>query len=66
MMKTSKNGGEVMEDIKFGCFGVGLYLKDGNKFETLKRAGPMNISLSFKFILFNEWIGRILYKGDAW
>ncbi len=58
----------IMNNIqaKFGCFGVGLYLKDGNKFETLKRAGPMNISLSFKFILFNEWIGRILYKGDAW
>ena len=49
---------------KFGRFGVGLYFKDGNKFETLKRAKSTNIPLSFKSILFNEWIGRIMYKGD--
>lgn len=49
---------------KFGRFGVGLYLKEGNKFETLKKAKSTNIPLSFNSILFNEWIGRILHKGD--
>lgn len=49
---------------KFGRFGVGLCLKEGNSFETLKRAKATNIPLSFNSIMFNEWIGRILYKGD--
>ena len=49
---------------KFGRFGVGLCLKEGNTFEMLKRAKSTNIPLSFNSIMFNEWIGRILYKGD--
>lgn len=50
---------------KFGRFGVGLCFKDGDTFETLKKAKATNIPLSFNSIMFNEWIGRILYKGDV-
>lgn len=50
---------------KFGHFGVGLYLKKGNSFEILKHAKVANIPLSFNSIMFNEWIGRILNKGDG-
>lgn len=49
---------------KFGHFGVGLCLKEGSSFETLKKAKSTNIPLSFYSIMFNEWIGRILNKGD--
>lgn len=62
MDAKSKPQKEVLS--KFGRFGVGLYFRDGNGFETLKKAKPSNIPVSFNSILFNEWIGRILYKGD--
>lgn len=49
---------------KFSHFGVGLCLKEGDSFATLRKAKSTNIPLSFNSIMFNEWIGRILYKGD--
>lgn len=50
---------------KFGRFGVGVCLKNGNEFKMLKKAKQNNIPHSFNSILFNEWIGRIMYKGDG-
>ena len=50
---------------KFSRFGVGLCLRKGNEFPMIKRAKRAYTLNSFNAILINEWIGRILYKGDS-
>ena len=47
---------------KFSRNGVGVYLKKGDDFATVRKAKAVNGPSSFNAILFNEWIGRILYK----
>ena len=49
---------------KFKKFGIGVYIKEGNSFNTIKEAKRNPIPVSFNSILFNEWIGRILYSGE--
>lgn len=45
---------------KFKRFGVGVCLKNGDKFDVIKSAKKSDIPVSFNSIIFNEWIGRIL------
>ncbi|MCM1091292.1 MAG: hypothetical protein NC413_10660 [Muribaculum sp.] len=49
---------------KFSHFGIGLCYKEGNSFKTIKKAKAVNGPLNFNSIMFNEWIGRILHKGE--
>ena len=58
----SKPKKEVLN--KFKKFGIGVYIKEGNSFNTIKEAKRNPIPVSFNSILFNEWIGRILYSGE--
>lgn len=44
----------------FDKFGIGVYVKDKNGFETIKKSKEAPIPVSFNSIYFNEWIGRIL------
>ena len=47
---------------KFKKFGIGLCLKNDNSFEIVKKAKPTPIPVGFNSIMFNEWIGRIIYS----
>lgn len=58
----SKPKKEVLN--KFKKFGIGVYIKEGNSFNTIKEAKRNPIPVSFNSILFNEWVGRILYSGE--
>lgn len=49
----------------FSRFGVGLYIKEGDGFATVKKAKTSNSLISFNTVLINEWIGRILFNGDG-
>ena len=59
----SKNGLRRDALLRFNRFGVGLYHKKGDTFETIKKAKCTDVPLSFHSIMFNEWIGRILCDG---
>lgn len=61
----SKNGLKRDALLQFNRFGVGLYHKKGDTFETIKKAKCTNVPLSFNSIMFNEWIGRILCRGET-
>lgn len=52
--------------LKFKKFGVGVYLKNGDTFDVVKKAKKTEIPVSFNSIFFNEWVGRILStKGET-
>lgn len=45
---------------KFRQFGVGVYLKNENGFNRIRKAKSLSMPVSFNSIYFNEWIGRII------
>lgn len=57
-VKKSKPKKETLS--KFKKFGIGIYLKNGDNFDTLRIAKKSDIPVNFNSIYFNECIGRIL------
>lgn len=57
-VSESKPGREILN--KFKRFGIGIYIRRENTFDTTRSAVSKDIPVSFNSIYFNEWVGRII------
>lgn len=57
-VEESKPKTEILK--KFNRFGIGVCLKNGETFRTLKKAKISTMPVSFNSICINEWIGKII------